>query len=108
MEIIDFINRFEQAFGCKPNVEVISYGLVEDMVIKGNILNLKENVYRYSLRDLRGRKFPVYYKDNRTILLNYVSFNLSEFLSLKDAVSLRYQFFMETKDEIINIVKNNQ
>lgn len=108
LDIIDFINRFEQAFGCKPNVEVISYGLVEDMVIKGNILNLKENVYHYSLRDLRGRKFPVYYKDNRTILLNYVSFNLSEFLSLKDAVSLRYQFFMETKDEIINIVKNNQ
>lgn len=107
-EILDFVNRFEQTFGCKPNIEVVSYGLVEDMIIKGNILNLKENVYHYSLRDLRSRKFPVYYKDNRTIVLNYEARDFSSFMSLKNVASFRYQFFSETKDEVINIVKNNQ
>lgn len=107
-EIVDFVNRFERAFGCKPNIEVVSYGVVEDMIIKGNILKLKENVYHYSLRDLRNRKFPVYYKDDHTIILNHESRDFSSFALLKDVASLRYQFFSETKDEVINIVKKNQ
>ena len=77
------------------------------MIIKDNILNLKENNYYYSLRDLRSRKFPVYYKNNRTIILNYESKNLSEFLELQKIASLRYHFFLETRDEVINILKKN-
>lgn len=106
-EIIEFVNRFVQTFGCYPNIEIVSFGLIEDMIIKDNILNLKENNYHYSLRDLRNRKFPVYYKNNRTIILNYESKNLSEFLELQKIASLRYHFFLETRDEVINILKKN-
>ena len=106
-EILEFINRFEGTFGCHPNIEVVGYGLVEDMIIKGNILNLKENVYHYSLKDLRDRQFPVYYNNERTIVLNYEKRDISSFESLKNVVSIRYQFFLESKEEIINIVKRN-
>lgn len=106
-EIIDFVNRFVQAFGCYPNIEVVCFGLVEDMIIKDNILNLKENNYHYSLRDLRNRKFPVYYKNGRTIILNYEPRDLTTFLEIQKIASLRYHFFLETKDEVINLIKKN-
>ena len=106
-EIIEFVNRFVKTFSCYPDIEIVSVGLIEDMIIKDNILNLKENNYHYSLRDLRSRKFPVYYKNNRTIILNYESKNLSEFLELQKIASLRYHFFLETRDEVINILKKN-
>ncbi len=104
-EILNFVHRFEQAFGCKPNIEVVGYGLVEDMVIKDNILNLKGNVYQYFLADLHERKFPVYYSDGHTIILNYRSQPIEEMLSLKDVASIRYQFYLESKEDIKNIVK---
>ena len=75
------------------------------MVIKDNILNLKENVYQYFLADLHERKFPVYYSDGHTIILNYRSQPIEEMLSLKDVASIRYQFYLESKEDIKNIVK---
>lgn len=104
-EILDFFHRFENAFGVRPNVEIVGYGRVEDMIIKDNILNLKEDCYEYSLVDLRERKFPVYYSQGKTTILNYQTQPISELVSLKDFVSIRYQFFKETKDELISIVK---
>lgn len=104
-EIHDFIHRFQAVFGIKPNVEVISYGLVCDMIIKGNILGLKEDDFSYYLEDLRGRRFPVFYHGNKSYILNYQSFLPDEFSSLKDVVSFRYQFFLESKDDIQDIVK---
>ena len=104
-EIHDFIHRFQVVFGIKPNVEVISYGLVCDMIIKGNILGLKEDDFSYYLEDLRGRRFPVFYHGDKSYILNYQSFLPDEFSSLKDVVSFRYQFFLETKDDIQDIVK---
>lgn len=106
-EIMDFVEKFKQTFGCMPNIEIICYGLVEDMIIKGNILNLKENNYHYSLKDLHHRKFPIYYKDGRTVILNYEARNFEEYSQLKSVASFRYQFFLESKDEVINILKNN-
>lgn len=104
-EILDFITRFEKTFLVFPNIEVVAYGLVEDMIIRDNILQLKEDNYHYSLRDLRGRKFPVYYHNGRSVVLNYEPKDSSLFSELASSVSLRYQFFLETKEDIINIVK---
>ena len=104
-EIHDFIHRFQAVFGIKPNVEIISYGLVCDMIIKGNILGLKEDDFSYYLEDLRGRRCPVFYHGDKSYILNYQSFLPDEFSSLKDDVSFRYQFFLETKDDIQDIVK---
>ena len=59
----------------------------------------------YSLVDLRERNFPVYYSRGKTTILNYQAQSISEFLSLRDTISIRYQFFKETKEEIISIVK---
>lgn len=107
-EIMNFVHKFQETFGCTPNVEVVAYGLVEDMIIKGNILNLKEDSYRYSLKDLRNRSFPVYYHKDRTIILNYETREVSSFSDLKNLVSFRYQFFLESEEEITNILKKPQ
>lgn len=104
-EIKDFIFSFERAFGCMPNVEIVGYGRVEDMIIKGNILNLKENNYQYYLLDLHNRKFPTYFNNGKTTILNFQSQDIESFLSLKDICSIRFQFFDEDATTINNIVK---
>ena len=106
-EILDFANHFKQVFGCMPNIEVVFYGRIEVMVIKGNILNIKENLYHYYLQDLKKRRFPVYYNGRQTIILNYQPhFNL-DLCSLRDIATISYQFFLETKEDIKKIIKNN-
>ena len=104
-EILNFVHRFKQVFGVMPNIEVVGYGAVENMVIKGNILHLKENTFGYSLLDLRKRSFPVFYQDERTTILNYQSQLNYDISALRKVSSIRYQFFSETKEEIINILK---
>lgn len=106
-EIRNFVQYFEKAFGCKPNIEVVGYGRVEDMIIKDNILNLKEDNYQYHLLDLRQRKFPVFYSNGLTTILNFQS-QSTDYLSLQDIASIRYQFFSESSDEVLNVVKKNE
>ena len=105
LEIKNFVQEFKDRFGCFPNIEIVGYGAVEVMIIKDNIFQLKENDYQYSLVDLRKRRFPVYFSDNQTIILNYQSRILSNLNDFKKNATIRYQFFSETKEEIINIVK---
>lgn len=107
-EILDFVNNFNKSFGVMPNIEVVGYGRVEDMIIKGNILKLKENNYQYLLVDLRNRSFPVYFNGEQTILLNFEAEIMDEFSKIKDVASVRYQFFSESQEEIKNIVKKQQ
>ena len=105
-EILDFIHHFKQFFGCFPNIEIVGYGRVEVMVIKDNILNIKENSYHYYLQDLKERRFPVYYNGKQTIILNYRSHSELDFNSLQDFATIRYQFFSEAKEDIKKIVNN--
>ena len=107
-EILDFVNRFKQSFGCMPNIEVVFYGQIEVMVIKGNILNIKENLYHYYLQDLKERRFPVYYNGRQTIVLNYRPHFALDLNSLKDIATVRYQFFSETMEDVKNVIKNTQ
>lgn len=104
-EVLEFVHCFERTFSCLPNIEVVGYGRVEVMIIKDNILNLKEEDYQYSLVDLRKRSFPVYFSDGKTIILNYQNTISIDFPSLNKISSIRYQFFTESREEILNIVK---
>lgn len=106
-EILEFVRRFERTFACLPNIEIVGYGRVEVMIIKDNILNLKENDYHYSLEDLRNRNFPVYFSNGKTTILNYKNTFSLDLLSLNKVSSIRYQFFTESRDEVLNIVKKD-
>lgn len=101
-EIIDFIDNYNKAFG-KFNFEVLCYGLIENMIIKGNILNLDVGCLEYKLIDFKNRVFPVYYDGECTHILNYEYRDFQRNI-LEDKCSLRYDFFDENKVQIKNVV----
>ena len=107
-EIIDFINTYYHRFNQYPRIEVLSHGLIENMIIKDNILFLPENNYSYSLIDINKRKFPVYYDGINTHVLNfkYVNTKLSD--KFKNKVLTRLDFYNETFEEVCSIVKEYQ
>ncbi len=99
-DINQFINLFRDKFG-SMDFEVLSYGRVENMIIKGNILGLDSNSYDYYLVDSRSRKFPVYYDGILTHVLNH------EIVSNTCNCGKRYDFYDEKEKDIIKIVNNN-
>ena len=103
-EIIDFYNQYKDKFGYGL-FEVFVYGRVENMIIKGNILNIDRNQYSYELFDLKNRYFPVYYDGVFTHILNYKEINNTSFCD-KIKGSLRFDFYLESQDEIYQILKN--
>lgn len=107
-EIIDFINTYYHRFNQYPRIEVLSHGLIENMIIKDNILFLPENNYSYSLIDINKRKFPVYYDGINTHVLNfkYVNTKLSD--KFKNKVLTRLDFYNETFEEVCSIIKEYQ
>ena len=99
-EIKNLYNNFIDKFRFFPPLEILVYGRVENMIIKGNILNLDKN-YNYDLIDKRKRCFKVYYKNNLTHILNYEKRNTSyKFKFIK-----RLDFYDEDESEIIDTVK---
>ncbi len=108
MEIVNFINHFTQKFGSSPRIEVLGYGRCENMVIKGNILNLDAFDYNYNLVDLRKRCFPVYYDSINTYILNYENFNLDNIEFIRKYADIRLQFYNEEGDSILKVVNKYQ
>ena len=100
-EIVDFYKMYQEKFG-KLSFEFYAYGRVENMIIKGNILNLIQNEF-YSLIDTRKRSFPVYYDGRITHILNYQCQNLDLFVG-----NVRIDFYQESSLEIKIIVKKYQ
>ena len=100
-EINEFVNLYNSKFG-NMNFEVLIYGLVENMIIKGNILNIDSNNYNYILEDEKSRKFPVYYNNGNTHILNYENKNIDR--SLLDNCTIRYDFYLENSNDIKKIV----
>lgn len=101
-EVKEFVDCFRDKFGVFPPIEIVSFGRCENMLIKGNILNIEANQYDYELVDIKNRKFPVYFDGINTVVLNYRNFNYgSEFIRYAD---IRYNFFDESSIEIENIV----
>ena len=100
-ELLTFMKLFKEKFGtCK--FEILKYGRVENMIIKGNILNLDNCKYSYKLEDFKNRLFPVYYDGINTHILNYEMVNLG----LQDVMNcyFRYDFYDEDVNTFNNIL----
>lgn len=110
-EIINFINTYVKTFNAYPNIEILGYGKVENMVIKGNILNISTKVYEYNLRDNKNRLFPVYFDGVNTHVLNNESQKLEELELLRKYASVRLDFYEEDSDTVKRVLTqflNNQ
>ena len=75
------------------------------MIIKGNILNIEENIHNYNLIDIKKRKFPTYYDGDNTHILNYQNSNLN-MNNIFEKVAIHLDFYQEMPSEISNIIKN--
>lgn len=102
-EIINFINTYIKYFGKYPSIELIGYGRYENMLIKGNILNIKENDYKYTLINDKNLEFPVYFDGVNTHILNYKRSELENIETLKKYANIRIDFENEDEKEIEKI-----
>ena len=102
-ELLEFINLYNEKFG-SYEFDILVYGRVENMIIKGNILNIESGYNNYNLIDFKERKFPVYYDGNNTHILNYENkvIDVSKFTGL---CNLRYDFYDEDVNNIEKIVE---
>ena len=99
-EIINFINTYIKYFKKYPSIEVIGYGRYENMLIKGNILNIKENDYQYTLINSNNLEFPVYFDGVNTHILNYERKELNNLETIKKYANVRIDFENEDEKEI--------
>ena len=106
-EIINFINSYVKTFNVYPNIEVLAYGRVENMIIKGNILELKENDMTYTLVDQKEKEFPVYYDGRLTHILNSENKDLNVEV-IKKYATIRIDLFNEDNKETQLIIKKYQ
>lgn len=87
VEVKMLIEDFYQKFKFYPNVEVVCRDKIELMLIKGNILDVKENE-KYFLLDHKKRKFDVFFDDEFTHILNFEVINRENI----DKCNKRYNF----------------
>ena len=102
-EIINLINSYINTFKKYPRFEVLVYGRIENMFIKGNILDIVANDYNYTLKDEKGNSFPVYFDGENTHVLNYEPIDFQNKKLLSDYVTLRYDFYKESEQEVKRI-----
>jgi len=102
-EIVYLFTRFQEVFHFTPNLEVIVYGRVVVMNIFGNVLEITHKK-QYSLRDEKGREFPVVFRNGYTYLYHFETFtrDVSSFSGLP--ISFRYHFFDEGETKIRQVV----
>ena len=103
-EITNLITKYQNKFKVNPNLELLVYGRIENMLIKGNILDINDKMYSHTIIDFKERKFPVYFDGTNTHILNYET-NILNVKNIKDNnLSFRYDFYDESSDEIKKIV----
>ncbi len=107
-ELLSLVKNYQEKFGDTPNLEIFVYGRIENMLIKGNILNIEKNSNVYLLEDMKKRLFPVSFDGVNTHLLNYENKQILDKAILDQASYLRFNFTQETNDEIISIVNQYQ
>ena len=104
-EQIEIIKALKDKFKIDINPEILVYGRCENMIIKGNILNITNDKYRYSLLDLRKREFKVYFENNKTYILD----SKTQSVNIKSpSVIKRFNFYDEddkTIEKIVNELK---
>ena len=107
-EIINLISKYKNTFHKEPNIEIVGYGRVENMLIKGNILLLEKNKYYNKIIDHKKRKFPIFYDGINTHILNYKNVILDNEAFFKKCSTIRLIFFDEDEDEVKKIVNRYQ
>ncbi len=109
-EIEEFIENYQKQFNSIPNLQILCYGRVENMIIKGNILDIKQYQYdnNYSIIDIKNRVFPVYYDGDLTHILNYEPRQELISSELKEKIQICLDFYNETANEVLNIIKKYQ
>ena len=100
-ELINLIEDYRDKFG-ELDFIILVYGRIENMIIKGNILNIDIN-QKYQLVDLNNREFPVFYDGVSTHILNYDSTTLNS-PEIINKYNLRYDFYLENSVEVKNIL----
>ena len=98
-EINSFVDLYKEKFG-NNKFEVLIYGKVENMIIKGNILDIDKSMNTYELEDFKQRRFPVFYDGVNTHILNYETKNIRR---INNCI-LRYDFYNEDSSKIKKIV----
>ena len=83
------ISNFKNKFKFEPSVEVVVKDRYEVMFIKGNVLNIKENIY-YDLIDLRKRDFKAYYDGVNTHIFNYEVVTKNNVVSCSKRYNYKY------------------
>ncbi len=104
-EINNLIKTYIKLFKCYPSIEVLVYGRVENMIINDNILELKDNSHTYNLIDIKKRKFPVYFDQTNTHILNYQNTELNT-SNITEQIALRFDFYDENATQIKQIVNS--
>ncbi|MBQ6497243.1 MAG: U32 family peptidase [Bacilli bacterium] len=99
-EINDFVTKYKEKFG-DLEFEVLVYGRIENMIVKGNILNLKINHKNYKLIDINNREFPVFFDGKNTHILNYENQKITK---VSDKYNIRYDFYDEDFIKTKNIL----
>lgn len=99
-EVDEFISLYNNNIGI-GEFELLSYGRVENMVIKSNVLDIEENSYNYYLRDFKNREFPVYYDGNNTHIYNYENRNIVN----KNVSYLRLDFYDEGGKQVNEVLR---
>lgn len=105
-EKLSLIKKYQTKFKTTANIELFTYGRIENMLIKGNVLGLEEDSTDYSLIDFKERLFPVYYDGLNTHILNYEYFQTEDKLLLNNVSSLHFDFSCEDRKIIEKIVNN--
>ena len=108
LEIEQFIRLYESTFKEKSTFQMLCYGTVENMIIKGNILNINKGDYDYCLTDIKSRVFPVFYDGVLTHVMNFEQRKEKICSYLKENIQLRLDFHQETEDEVYSIIKKYQ
>lgn len=108
LEQLALINNYQEKFKRNPNIALFVYGRIENMIIKGNILDIVENDKSYNLVDLKNRIFPVYYDGINTHILNYENYKIEDKELLAANQTLHFNFYDEDSETIKRIVNNYQ
>ena len=107
-EILDFIKNYKNTFNVYPNIEVLTHGKVENMIIKGNVLNLNKDDYNYQLIDQKNRYFETYFDGLNTHILNCENKELKYYKRIKQYASIRLDFYNESKEVVEKVVNQYQ
>lgn len=103
LKINNLLTNYHKLFNSTPNIEVLVYGRVENMIIKGNILNINKNDYKYTLIDSKDHIFPTYFDGEKTHILNYTN-TIIEPNEIIKPITYRFDFYDETGAEVKSII----